>query len=84
MRKIRDKASTIILRDDGKRWKLGWLGGNEWKFGWERKQEGEKIDRKHGSIAAGSNRGNLGSQNRGGKGGDSKAYGKIVKCSLRC
>ena len=34
--------------------------GNLGAWGIERKQEGEKIDRKHGTIAAGSNRGNLG------------------------
>lgn len=47
--------------------------GNLGGWGIERKEEGEKIDRKHGTIAAGSNRWNLGSQNRDGKGGGSKA-----------
>lgn len=42
----------------------GHLGG--WSI--ESKVEIEKIDRKHRIIAAGNNRGNLGSQNRVGKG----------------
>lgn len=47
----------------------GRLGG--WST--ERKVEVEKTDRKHRTIAAGNNRGNLGSQNRVGKGGGCEA-----------